>query len=61
MSAFLWGGGGGRNEGGLPMELPTAQETKVAATTVDFLVAPAMLRETMERHRVWADQKERVM
>lgn len=60
MSAFLWGGGG-RNEGGLPMELPTAQETKVAATTVDFLVAPAMLRETMERHRVWADQKERVM
>jgi hypothetical protein len=52
---------GGEGQVGLPMELPTAQETKVAATTVDFLVAPAMLRETMERQRVWADQKERVM
>jgi hypothetical protein len=52
-----WVGGRGR----VPMELPTAQETKVAATTVDFLVAPAMLRETIERQRVWADQKERVM
>ena len=43
------------------MAFPTAQEIKVAATTVDFLVAPAMLREIMDRARVWADQKERVM
>jgi hypothetical protein len=43
------------------MAFPAAQEMNVAATTVVFLVWPAILRETMERQRVWADQKERVM
>lgn len=37
------------------MALPAAQDTKVAATTVVFMVCPAMLRETMDRARVCAD------
>lgn len=43
------------------MALPAAHEMKVAATTVDFFVAPAMLRDTMDKVRVWADQKDIVI
>lgn len=43
------------------MALPAAQDTKVAATTVAFLVCPAMLRETIDSAKVCADQKDRVM
>lgn len=45
----------------LPIAFPAAQEIKVAATTVDFFVAPAIFRDIMERARVCADQKERVI
>lgn len=50
----------GRNES-KPMAFPTAQEIKVIATVVDFFVAPAMLRETIESASVWADQNDSVM
>lgn len=43
------------------MALPVAHEIKVAATTVDFLVAPAIFRETMDNVRVCADQKDMVI
>lgn len=49
------------DEGGLPMALPAAQQMNVAATTVAFLVWPAMLRETIDRASVWADQKDSVI
>jgi hypothetical protein len=52
---------GRRWDGDVPIAFPAAQEINVAATTVAFLVWPAMLRETMDKQRVWADQKERVM
>lgn len=45
----------------LPIAFPTAHDTNVAATTTDFLVAPPMFRDTMDRHKFWADQNERVM
>lgn len=45
----------------LPMAFPTAHETNVMATTVDFFVWPAMFLETIERARVCADQKDKVM
>lgn len=56
MEVIVWEG-----RGDVPMAFPAAQEMKVAATTVAFLVWPATLRETMDRQRVWADQKDRVM
>lgn len=45
----------------LPMALPMAHDTKVHAITVDFLVCPAMLRDTMDSASVCADQKDSVM
>jgi hypothetical protein len=45
----------------LPMALPVAHAINVAATTVDFFVAPAILRDTIDNVRVWADQKDIVM
>lgn len=43
------------------MAFPTAQDTNVAATTVDFLVAPAMFLVTMDKPKFWADQNDSVM
>jgi len=43
------------------MALPVAHEIKVAATTVDFFVAPAMFRDTIDNVRVCADQKDIVI
>ena len=45
----------------LPIALPTAHATKLVATTVAFLVCPAMFREIMESDNVCADQKDNVM
>lgn len=45
--ANYWREGKGRR----PRAFPTAQKMKVATTTADFFVAPAMLRELMERAR----------
>lgn len=45
----------------IPIALPTAQEIKVAATTVDFFVAPAMFRDTIDRVNVCADQNDSVI
>jgi hypothetical protein len=43
------------------MALPVDQMIKFRATTTLFLVCPAMLRDTMDRASVWADQKDSVM
>lgn len=45
----------------IPMAFPVAHATKFAATTIDFFVWPATLRDIIERARVCADQKESVM
>ena len=43
------------------MAFPTAQAINVAAMTVDFFVAPAILRDTMDRVNVCADQNDSVI
>lgn len=43
------------------MAFPTAQEINVAAMTVDFFVAPAIFRDTMDRVKVCADQNDNVI
>lgn len=45
----------------LPIAFPVAQRIKLVATTTDFFVCPATLRDIIDKLSVCADQNDSVM